>query len=199
MSVGQEPNQYQYNRYSYYDEWDRSDGRDPQRGAWPNGEQTQPMEPLESERPANPQIIQAPQQPQPIQMNQSGPPSGPVYPGYYPVEREEDERDIRRRRAWNVDRVAQVIYVILGALDTLLVIRFVLKLLAANPGAAFTAFIYGLTNTLVIPFQDVFPSPQNGNSILDLPALLAIIVYSLFAWLIVSLLEALASRGPRNV
>jgi uncharacterized protein YggT (Ycf19 family) len=198
MSLGREPNLD--NSYNQYPEHERyaDDERDPQRGAWPNTEhadQTEPLKPLPYNLPANPQIIQTPQQPQSVQMNQTG----PIYPERDQVDLADEERVRRQsRQAWNVARISQVIYVILGALDTLLVIRFVLKLLAANPEAGFTMFIYNLTDTLVKPFQDVFPSPQNGASVLDLPALLAIIVYSLLAWLIVNLLEALAARGPRN-
>ena|SRR5579859_2322408 len=93
-------------------------------------------------------------------------------------------------------RGAQFIYVVLGALDALLIIRFVLKLLAANPSAGFTSFIYGITAPFVLPFQGVFPSPQTNASVLEVSTLLAIIVYALLAWLIVSVIGALTTRRP---
>ncbi|HEX9038531.1 MAG TPA: YggT family protein [Ktedonobacterales bacterium] len=99
-------------------------------------------------------------------------------------------------RSSTLGRLGQFIYILLGALDALLIIRFALKLLAANPDAGFTSFIYGLTQLFVAPFQGVFPSPQTHSSVLEVSTLLAIIVYALLAWLIVSAFGALLNRWP---
>ncbi len=100
------------------------------------------------------------------------------------------------RRAYTVARARQIVYLILGVLETLLVIRFVLKLLAANPAAAFTSFIYALTEPFVTPFAGVFPTPQTQGTILDLAAVLAMIVYALLVWGIVSVIYTLGTRRP---
>jgi YGGT family protein len=124
-------------------------------------------------------------------------PTQPVYPG--PAGPSYDEIEARRvaeRRRWRIGRAGQIIYILFGVLEALLIIRFALKALGANPDAAFTSFIYGLTQVFVIPFEGVFPSPQtNGNS-LEVATLLAIVVYALLAWLIVSVVDALVSRRP---
>ncbi|HEX8997106.1 MAG TPA: YggT family protein [Ktedonobacterales bacterium] len=100
------------------------------------------------------------------------------------------------RRAYAVARARQIVYLILGILETLLVIRFVLKLLAANPDAAFTSFIYALTDPFVTPFAGVFPTPGTRGTILDLAAVLAMIVYALLVWGIVSVIYTLGNRRP---
>jgi uncharacterized protein YggT (Ycf19 family) len=100
------------------------------------------------------------------------------------------------RRIYAVARAGQIIYLILGILETFLVIRFVLKLLAANPVASFTSFIYALTEPFVMPFEGVFPTPQTQGTALDLAAVLAMIVYALLVWGIVSVLYTLGNRRP---
>ena len=99
-------------------------------------------------------------------------------------------------RWWSVGRVRQIIFFLLSVLETLLIIRFFLKLLAANPDAFFTILIYGVTELFVAPFEGVFPSPQTSGSVLDFATLLAMIVYALLAWLTVGAIETVASRRP---
>ena len=100
------------------------------------------------------------------------------------------------RRWWSTGRVRQLVLFLLSVLETLLVIRFLLKLLAANPNALFTAFIYVTTELFVAPFEGVFPSPQTQTSVLEFATLLAMIVYALLAWLIVSAIQMLVIRRP---
>ena len=100
------------------------------------------------------------------------------------------------RRIYTVARIGQIVYLVLGILETFLVIRFVLKLLAANPEAAFTSFIYALTEPFVVPFEGVFPTPQTQGAALDLAAVLAMIVYALLVWGVVSVLYTLGNRRP---
>ncbi|HET9109793.1 MAG TPA: YggT family protein [Ktedonobacterales bacterium] len=102
----------------------------------------------------------------------------------------------RTRRIYALARAGQIVYLILGILETLLVIRFVLKLLAANPVAPFTSFIYALTEPFVVPFEGVFQAPQTQGAMLDLAAVLAMIVYALLVWGIVSVLYTLGNRRP---
>ena len=65
--------------------------------------------------------------------------------------------------------------------------RFVLKLLAANPEAGFSAFIYGVTYIFASPFLNVFRISQVQGSIFEWTTLLAMLVYWLVAYGIISL------------
>ncbi len=86
-------------------------------------------------------------------------------------------------------RAQNVLYTILSLIEGLLIIRFVLKLLAANPAAGFVSFIYGITAPLVAPFYGIFPTPAASNgSVMELFTIVALIVYPLVFWLFVRLL-----------
>jgi len=79
--------------------------------------------------------------------------------------------------------VAQrVIWFIVGVINTLVAIRFVLLLLGANQSAGFVDFIYGITAVLVAPFVGIFGQPVFGQFMFDWSSILAIVVYSLIAW-----------------
>jgi hypothetical protein len=86
-------------------------------------------------------------------------------------------------------RSIQVVWWIVGFIDILIAIRFVLKLFGANTTAAFVRFMYDLTWPLVAPFHGIFNTAQEGRSILEPESLVAIAIYSLIGWGIVSLIR----------
>lgn len=85
-------------------------------------------------------------------------------------------------------RVTRYVWYIFYAVEALLAFRVILKLLAANPAAAFTQFIYNFSGLFVSPFRYVFKSPSAGSSTLELNVVLAMIVYYVLAWGIVKLI-----------
>jgi uncharacterized protein YggT (Ycf19 family) len=91
-------------------------------------------------------------------------------------------------------RPVAFIYLIFGTLEALIGIRVILKLLAANPQAGFTRFMYDVTAPFVYPFQGIFPTPQSNGSVLEFSSLLAIVVYALLAYLIVRIIEVVDRR-----
>ncbi len=75
-------------------------------------------------------------------------------------------------------RGTQIVWYVLSLLEGFLAFRFVLKLLAANSGAGFTSFIYGVTHPLVAPFRAVFRASQPvQGSVIEWTTLLAMLVY----------------------
>ncbi len=78
-------------------------------------------------------------------------------------------------------RATEVIYLLFGIIDALLLIRLVLKLLGANPHAGFASFTYGLTDFLLAPFHGLLPTFVSGQSVLELSLVFAILIYSLIA------------------
>jgi len=84
-------------------------------------------------------------------------------------------------------RGSQVVWYILGILEALLAFRFVLRLLGANPGAAFTNFIYTVTYPFVAPFIAVFHTTRVAGSAFEWTTLLAMVVYWLIALAIIRL------------
>ena len=84
-------------------------------------------------------------------------------------------------------RGTQVVWYILGLLEVLLAFRFVLKLLAANPSAGFSSFIYNVSYPFAAPFLNVFNVTKVEGSVFEWTTLLAMFVYWLIAWGIVRL------------
>ncbi len=92
-------------------------------------------------------------------------------------------------------RAVQLVYLVFGVIDGLLLIRLVLKLLGANSAAAFASWIYGVTNVLLTPFRDLLPSIGNGQAQLELAVVVAILVYALIGWVLARLMAILFSRN----
>ncbi len=94
--------------------------------------------------------------------------------------------------------IQNLIWVLFGIIEVLLLIRFFLRLLAANPAAPFTTFIYNVTNVLIAPFALVFPKAQTGGSVFELSTLLAMVIYALIAWGLTALIDAIWSGTARR-
>jgi uncharacterized protein YggT (Ycf19 family) len=91
-------------------------------------------------------------------------------------------------------RLTQLVYWVFGLIEGLLAIRLILKALGANPSAGFSQFVYGITAPLVQPFVGLFSNPQYENSVLELSAIVALIVYALVMWLIAKLVWILVGE-----
>lgn len=97
-------------------------------------------------------------------------------------------------------RVIQVIWWVVGLIETLIAVRFLLKLFGANPAAAFVSFMYNLTWPLVAPFHGIFNTAQQGRSVFEPESIVAALIYLLIGWGIVSLIRLLSrSRSTTTV
>lgn len=85
-------------------------------------------------------------------------------------------------------RGTQIVWYIVGLLEVLLAFRFLLKIFGANPGAGFTAFMYGVTMPFTAPFLRVFNISRVEGSIFEWTTLLAMAVHLLIGWGIAKLL-----------
>ncbi|TME75085.1 MAG: YggT family protein [Chloroflexi bacterium] len=104
-------------------------------------------------------------------------------------------RSVYREGSYNT-RAVQAVWWIVGFIDVLIAIRFVLKLFGANVGAPFVRFMYDVTWPLVAPFHGIFNTTQQGRSILEPESLVAIAIYALIGWGIVSLIRLMTR--PRS-
>jgi hypothetical protein len=70
----------------------------------------------------------------------------------------------------------------------------------ANTTAAFVRFMYDLTWPLVAPFHGIFNTAQEGRSIFEPESLVAMAIYALIGWGIVSLIRLMnRSRSTTTV
>lgn len=96
-------------------------------------------------------------------------------------------------------RAYQVIWYILGVVETLLFFRVILKLFAANPLSGFVNFIYTLSNPFALPFYGIFRISASQGSILEWTTLFAMIVYLILAYGLVELMKFIKPVSPQEV
>lgn len=70
----------------------------------------------------------------------------------------------------------------LGALEVLIGLRVMLKLIAANPESPFAAFIYNISSIFLLPFAGLVGTPAAGGMVLETSSIVAMLVYALLAW-----------------
>ena len=88
------------------------------------------------------------------------------------------------RRA-NSHRLVQAVYLVFGVLEALLLIRFLLRALAANADAGFAQAVYAITGLLLAPFTGLFGTPQIATgAALEVSTLVALVVYAAMGWLV---------------
>jgi hypothetical protein len=95
-------------------------------------------------------------------------------------------------------KVTQFIWLLFGGLEALIGIRVILMLIGANPGNAFTAFVYQISELFLWPFRNLVGNPAFGSSVLEITSLIAMIVYPLIGWAIVRLSWVLFYRTPTS-
>lgn len=102
--------------------------------------------------------------------------------------REEVVEDENLRRANTRYWITRVTYFLLGVLEILLLLRFFFRLLGANQDNGFILFLYNLSHVFVGAFNGIFNDQTLGrNGVFEVSTLIAMIIYALLAWGIVSL------------
>lgn len=84
------------------------------------------------------------------------------------------------------------IWFVVGFLEIILALRFVMKLLGANPDSGFVNFIYAISGILTAPFRGIFSSATNEgdvvSSVFEPSTLVAMAICLLLGWGLVKLL-----------
>jgi YggT family protein len=88
-----------------------------------------------------------------------------------------------------VGRISEVIDYLFGLLYGLLVVRFVLDLLDARPGAGFVRFIRELTDPFYAPFQGIVANGTVEGARIVWPLVVALIAYMLLHAIVRGLLR----------
>jgi hypothetical protein len=118
-------------------------------------------------------------------------------PGYQATE--QVTRDVAAERRMRLFQINRIIWSILTLVEVLLGLRFVLKLIAANPESAFAAFIYGITNPFIAPFATLIGTPTSNGMILEVTTLIAMVIYALIFWGIVSVVGIVTDRPSARI
>jgi hypothetical protein len=83
--------------------------------------------------------------------------------------------------------ISSLIGFLFTALEGLIGLRVVLKLIDVNSNNAFASFIYSITDYFVAPFNSLMGNPAVGGNVLEVTSLVALIVYALIAAVLVRL------------
>lgn len=107
---------------------------------------------------------------------------------------QQQTREIHTERSTDTRTTAQnVVWFILGLIEVLLALRFVLKLLGANSASGFVNIVYTITNVLTAPFDNIFNVAHSvvgqTRSVFEPSIIVAAIVYAAIAYGIVKLLD----------
>lgn len=91
-------------------------------------------------------------------------------------------------------KMIELVYLLLIILESVLGLRFIFRLLGANPDNPFIQFLYQATLVFTYPFTTLFQSPiQNNISVsmyrLEFTTLVAMGVYALIAFIVVRIID----------
>lgn len=78
-------------------------------------------------------------------------------------------------------KATQLVWLLFGILETLIALRIILKLIAANPASPIAAMIYTITDLFLFPFAGLTATPSAGGMVLELSSIFAMLVYALIA------------------
>ncbi|WP_376795415.1 hypothetical protein [Thermogemmatispora sp.] len=147
-------------------------GRVPPPGALPPMEELQPKQAPPSHY-----------EPAPVPM--SAPP--PVEPEA--ISRESEARTL----VFAIGKFKDFLLWFLAVLEVALLLRFIFRLIAADPNNAFAGLLYALTGIILLPFNGIVKTPSLHNWAFEWPTLIAMAVYALIFLAITSFLRLLIS------
>ena len=105
-----------------------------------------------------------------------------------------------RTFAWGVGRaIVWLVYAFALVATVIATLAFVLQLFGADPSSGFAQWVYRSASRVTAPFRGIFPTHTNGNSVLDVSLLFAIIMYALFALLVSALIDYIDRRRDESI
>lgn len=107
--------------------------------------------------------------------------------------------EVRGRRRHKLE---DVVWFILAIIAAIIVVRFILLLFGARQGVPFVDFWYAISQPLVAPFAGIFGndySTYNNGSRLEAADLVALLIYSIVAYLIILGIRLLSPNTERRI
>lgn len=111
------------------------------------------------------------------------------------------QRVVQTSAEYTVGPVQTTIYLIsffFGVIEVLLGLRFLFRLMGANPRSGFVNMIYSMSAPLVMPFEGIFrqvsTTGMEAAAVFEPSTLVAMVVYAIIAWGIVQLVLIMARQ-----
>jgi len=108
--------------------------------------------------------------------------------------RDRTVRDVGAEHSLKLFKAGQLVWLVVGGIMGLIGLRIILKLIGANPANDFARFVYDAAGVFLAPFFGLVGSPSSGDLVLEVPSLIAMVVYGGLGWLIVSVILPLFTR-----
>lgn len=83
----------------------------------------------------------------------------------------------------------------LALVSFFLILRIILKVFSTNPQTPFVAWIYTMSDFLMIPFANITPNLPLQTGIFDIVALITFIAYLAVSYLLISLINGLLTQS----
>jgi len=112
---------------------------------------------------------------------------------------EEDSAETRHEEAltvrYAIGKLSDFIQWFIAVLEIMLAIRFLLKLIGADPANPFASFLYALTNIILVPFSNIVQPAviRAPNQSFEWSTLIAMGIYALIFWAVGRFLRILIS------
>jgi hypothetical protein len=103
--------------------------------------------------------------------------------------------DVGASHRQSVNKVVQFVWLLFGILEAAIGLRVFLKLIAANPNNLFAQLVYSFTDLFLWPFAGLTISPSAGGFTLEIPSVIAMIVYAVMGWVLASLIWIIFARS----
>ena len=144
-------------------------------------------------------------QPKPVaaQPQQQQPQYTPSTAEYVAENEAETKREEARTIRYAIDKLVDFLRWFATVLEVMLAIRFVLKLIGADPTNLFAGFLYALTDIVLSPFSTIVRTPSlHTNQAFEWSTLIAMGIYWLLFWAIMRFLRIIvtnpADEPPAN-
>lgn len=98
-----------------------------------------------------------------------------------------ENKAVEKRLA--TQRITQFILLAFGILETLIGFRVLFKLIGANSANLFTHWVYNLSAPFLAPFMTLVVNPGGQEIVLEVTSLIAMLVYGLLCWALVTLAQ----------
>jgi uncharacterized protein YggT (Ycf19 family) len=108
------------------------------------------------------------------------------------------QKEPEREQRINTVKATQIVWLLFGILETLILLRIALKALGANAASPIATFIYGFTDLFLWPFAGLTGTPAAGGMVLEISSMIAVVVYALIAYALVKTIWVIfyRPRGP---
>jgi len=124
------------------------------------------------------------------------------YPGQPPQGGQRAPMGQDRNAKYVIAKTIDYIRWALLALELLFILRFVLKLIGADPFNPFAQFLYGLTGFFLYPFEGIVPNTKlgtHGVAVFEWSTLIGMAVYGIIIWILVLFLRTTVSKPDEPI